>query len=314
MELGLAVIFGLHSVCSICLTLLNKQLAEEIPFPLTIVLFQCLASIPFTLIANARFNQIKTIRTSHLPGALLISVLFISCLASSLLGLKRVHVPMVVVGKNLGPFWTALLETVILKAPLNPRTLFSLLIGVLGSTLYAMGDANSDLEGLFWVGSNALLVAFTSVSEKYVVRNVDQAALGFSLYRNAVAIPLLWILMTVGMENFGGALEAFSKASSFCWSVFAASTVFSAAAGLFIFTLQGRVSATTTQIASLCYKLATTVLSLVVFPQARKDLGWMAVLGYSLSTLSVALYVFLPALPAKRVATKNAGQSPRIKP
>lgn len=30
--------------------------------------------------------------------------------------------------------------------------------------------------GLFWVGSNALLVAFTSVSEKYVVRNVDQAA------------------------------------------------------------------------------------------------------------------------------------------
>ena len=36
MELGLAVIFGLHSVCSICLTLLNKQLAEEIPFPLTI--------------------------------------------------------------------------------------------------------------------------------------------------------------------------------------------------------------------------------------------------------------------------------------
>lgn len=30
--------------------------------------------------------------------------------------------------------------------------------------------------GLFWVGSNALVVAFTSVSEKYVVRNVDQAA------------------------------------------------------------------------------------------------------------------------------------------
>lgn len=57
------------------------------------------------------------------------------------------HVPMVVVGKNLGPFCTALLETLILKAPLNPRTLFALLIGVLGSTLYAMGDANSDVEG-----------------------------------------------------------------------------------------------------------------------------------------------------------------------
>eukprot|EP00438_Fugacium_kawagutii_P025494 Skav224831 [mRNA] locus=scaffold3408:170575:171513:+ [translate_table: standard] len=312
MDVGLALIFGLHSLCSISLTLLNKQLAVEIPFPFTIVLFQCLASIPFTLIANVQFNQIKAIRTSHLPGALLISVLFIACLISSLLGLKHVHVPMVVVGKNMGPFCTALLETLILKAPLNPRTLFSLLIGVLGSTLYAMGDANSDLEGLLLVGSNALLVALTSVCEKYVVRNVDQAALGFSLYRNLGAIPLLWILMTVGMENFGGALEAFSQASGSCWWIFAGSTVFSAAAGLFIFTLQGRVSATTTQIASLCYKLATTVISLLVFPQARKDLGWMAILGYSLSTLSVALYVFLPA---KRVTAPNLkNSSPRVKP
>eukprot|EP00434_Breviolum_minutum_P024540 symbB.v1.2.021675.t1/scaffold1887.1/size97121/2 len=97
--------------------------------------------------------------------------------------------------------------------------------------------------------------------------------------------------------------------------VFAASTIFSAAAGLFIFTLQGRVSATTTQIASLCYKLATTVLSLLVFPQARKDLGWMAILGYSLSTVSVALYAFLPS---KRVANSSGstpkGSSPRIPP
>ena len=110
---------------------------------------------------------------------------------------------------------------------------------------------------------------------------------------------------------------------------FGASTIFSGAAGLFIFTLQGRVSATlpgwseacgtwlvliapvrfdilrTTQIASLCYKLATTVLSLVVFPQAtvkcrsqswvqaRKDLGWLAFVGYGLSTVSVALYACL---------------------
>ena len=42
---------------------------------------------------------------------------------------------------------------------------------------------NNWSPGVLLVGSNALLVAFTSVCEKYVVRNVDQAALGFSLYR-----------------------------------------------------------------------------------------------------------------------------------
>ncbi|CAK9091040.1 unnamed protein product [Durusdinium trenchii] len=168
------IIFALHSVCSISLTLLNKQLAKEIPFPLSIVFFQCVASIGFTMIANVWLAQIKKIQLSHLPGAMLISVLFLSCLTSSLLGLKHVHVPMVVVGKNLGPFCTALLEAVLLKATLNPRTLFSLLLGVIGSTLYAMGDLNSLFQGLFLVGGNALLVALTSVSEKYVVRTVDQ--------------------------------------------------------------------------------------------------------------------------------------------
>ena len=36
------------------------------------------------------------------------------------------------------------------EAPLNPRTLFSLLLGVIGSTLYAMGDLNSERFFLFW--------------------------------------------------------------------------------------------------------------------------------------------------------------------
>ncbi|CAJ1432031.1 unnamed protein product [Effrenium voratum] len=197
MDAALSVIFGLHSVTSVSLTLLNKQLTAEIPFPWTIVLLQCLASVPVTLLANVQFRQIKAIKLSHFPGAMLISTLFVLCLTSSLVGLSRVHIPMVVVGKNLGPFCTALLEALILKAPLNPRTLGSLLLGVVGSTFYAMGDANS--EGVGLVGLNALLVALTSVSEKHVVRTLDQAALGFSLYRrNILAIPLLLATICAG--------------------------------------------------------------------------------------------------------------------
>eukprot|EP00439_Symbiodinium_sp_Y106_P087131 s122_g40.t1 len=129
LDLQLPAIFALHSVTSVSLTLLNKQLSAEIPYPWTIVLLQCLASIPFTLLANARLRQIKAIRWSHFPGGMLVSSLFTLCLTSSLVGLRRVHVPMVVVGKNLGPFCTAILESLLLEVPLNHRTLAALLIG-----------------------------------------------------------------------------------------------------------------------------------------------------------------------------------------
>eukprot|EP00931_Biecheleriopsis_adriatica_P086775 TRINITY_DN61369_c0_g1_i1.p1 TRINITY_DN61369_c0_g1~~TRINITY_DN61369_c0_g1_i1.p1 ORF type:complete len:304 (-),score=52.16 TRINITY_DN61369_c0_g1_i1:122-1033(-) len=290
----LLLTFLCHSVSSISLTLLNKQISKEIPFPLTIVLLQCLASVPFTLLVNVQLRQIRPIRFSHLPGASLLSLLFTLCLTSSLLGLGRVHVPMVVVGKNLGPFCTALLEMVFLQATLKKETLGSLLIGVVGSALYAVGDANTDLVGILLVGFNALLVAVAAVCEKHVVNTLDQAALGFSLYRSALAVPLLCAMLLCGLEDFGAAKSAIAGASSQTLSVLAVSTVFSSAAGLLVFTLQGCVSATTTQIASLVYKLATTLLSFMIFPEARKDIGFLAMLGYGLSTLSVTLYAMAP--------------------
>ena len=201
---------------------------------------------------------------------------------------------MVVVGKNLGPFCTAILEALFLDVPLGTQTLGAMLIGLVGSAVYALDDANSDLEGVGLVGLNAGLVACTAVCEKYVVKTVDQGALGLSLYRNILAVPLLGILLALGVESFPEAMYALAQASKQSLLVLAVSTVFSAAAGLLVFTLQGRVNATTTQIASLCYKLVTTSLSLVLFPEAQKDLGLLAFVGYGLSTVSVAVYAFWP--------------------
>jgi len=54
------------------------------------------------------------------------------------------------------------------------------------------------------------------------------------------------------------------------------------------------VTATSTQVASLCYKLASTVLSFLFFPASRNDVGLVALLGYALSTVSISLYMFSP--------------------
>lgn len=60
--------------------------------------------------------------------------------------------------------------------------------------------------------------------------------------------------------------------------------------GLLLFELQSRVAATSIQVANLCYKVVTTLLSLVLFPESIRDIGAMAVLGYSLSMVGIALY------------------------
>merc|ERR550525_2218543 len=76
------------------------------------------------------------------------------------------------------------------------------------------------------------------------------------------------------------------------WSSMLLTAFFGALSGMLLFHLQSRVTATSTQVASLCYKLASTLLSLVLFPASLNDVGFVAFLGYSLSTASISLYMF----------------------
>jgi len=284
----------------------------EVPHPWMVVLVQCLAAVPLTLLANVRLKLIKPIRTSHLPKASLLAVLFTLCLTSSLLGLARVHVPMVVVGKNLAPFCTGLLEAIVWGDSLSLRSLGALLLGVAGSALYALGDASTEPVGVLIILANSILVAVTAVTEKHVVGTLDQSALGLSLYRNSLALPLLAIAFTVGLDDFTDAGQAVAQASDGCLFALALSSVFSSLAGVLIFTLQGRVRATTTQIAGLCYKLATTLLSLACFPQSRHDIGGVAVLGYALSTFGVTLYIWPHDASHVKIAATLASRGPLL--
>jgi len=199
---------------------------------------------------------------------------------------------MVVVGKNLSPFCTAMLEAAALQEPMRLQTLAPLLLSVSGGVIYAAGDAHAEPLGVFLVLLNAAIGAATSVSEKRVVSKDAQSPLGWSLYRNALALPLLLVLIFFGCDDAGLAARDLAAASTSCWLLLLASASFSTAAGFLIFFLQTKVSATTTQVASLCYKICTTLLSLLLFPESRRDIGLLAFLGYALSTIGIALYIF----------------------
>jgi len=288
----LALVFACHAVTSSTLTLLNKRIAINTTFPWLVVMMQCLGSVVFSIIMDLPFRTIKPVRLVHLPGSLLISCLFTLCLASSISGLRRVHVPMAVVGKNLTPFITAVLETLLLQAPLGGRTLLSLVVGCCGGGIYLAGDANASVQGLLFVLLNAVCVALTCIAEKFVSEKKEQSPLGLCLLRNALAVPFVSLFLLSDPASSRIAWQELKEAGPPTWLGMLLTSAFGAVSGMLLFQLQTQVRATTTQVASLCYKLASTLLSLVVFPASRLDVGWIAFVGYGLSTASISLYVF----------------------
>lgn len=296
MQVGLVLLFCCHACVSVSLTILNKKIMVAFTYPWSTVLIQCCASVAIISIIGSFTNTIGPVRKSHLNSALLVSSLFVLCLISSFYGLQRVHVPMVVVGRNLTPFCTAFLEVLIVKTPLKLDTLAPLVISVTGSIIYAYGDSNTETTGVSYVLLNSAIVAVTCVSEKRVVGKEDQTPLGWSLYRNALAVPFLLVVLLCGLEDTRMAVEALRYGSWETWWLLFISSCFSASAGFMIFKLQTRVSATSTQVANLGYKVVTTIVSLIVFPESRRDIGLLAYVGYLLSFCGIALYVFRDSL------------------
>jgi len=296
----LAVLFACHAVTASSLTLLNKRIAVNVRYPWIVVIIQCIGSSLISILVDIPYGTIRPVRLKHLPGALLVSCLFTLCLVSSISGLRRVHVPMAVVGKNLTPIITALLEAFILGTPLRFHALVSLAVGTCGGVVYLQGDANATSEGLTLVLINAVFVAVTAVSEKVVSSRKEQSPRGLGLLRNALSVPFVAAIIYLeedGVSNAMRALQDLTWETMFCMALTA---VFGSLSGTLLFELQTRVSAATTQVAALGYKLATTLLSFLVFPASRNDVGVTALLGYTLSTIGVALYVFLPQRKAAK--------------
>lgn len=297
----LAFVFACHAVCAISLTLLNKRIAVQIHYPWIVVVIQCAGSVLISIIVDLPYATVRLPRWKQLPGMLLISFLFTMSLVSSISGLRRVHVPMAVVGKNITPFITALLEMLLLSAPVRTQSAMSLTIGIFGGVLYLYGDANASTDGLMFVLLNALCVAVTAISEKVVTQRKEQSPRALGLYRNAFAVPFVAAIIFLDRDGTSKAMQAIAELSGETLGCMALASIFGSLGGTLLFELQTRVSAATTQVAALTYKLATTLLSLLLFPASRKDVGWLALVGYSLSTVSVALYVFLP----QRTKPKN---------
>lgn len=301
----LAFVFSAHALVSISLTLLNKALARSFPFPWLAVVLQCIGCVCITLIVNSWVKDLKPWNHAHLIDAIKLASLFVLCLSSSYYGLQRVHVSMVIVGKNFTPFVVTILECLIFGTSLSAKTVVGIFFSFVGSVLYSLNDNSLEATGLLLVVINAIIVALTCVCEKQIVVRKHQTPFGYSLYRNAFAVPVIAIPFCLQLEDPYAGITALQSSSWWVSFLIFVSSLFGTCAGLVLFELQSRVRATTTQMASLSYKLATTLLSLVFFPESRAAVGYLGWMGYMLSLCGVAIY----ALPVEKLLGLDSGTS-----
>ena len=285
-----ACLFGLYGVVSVSMTLLNKALVDAFPLVLTTILVQNAGAILCSLLLTyLGLQQLKPIRASHFIPAFLNSIWLLAVIWSSMKALQHVSVPLYVLASNSRPLFTAAVELVWSGVRVPATRIFSIFLIVGGACLYAFHDASVSHEGLGYAVSYTLLVAGLSVYENKMMNAIkaEQTPLGVNLYRLVLSTLLIFALLS-HTEDVSMLIAIPTKTGI----VLAASSLLCLSIGVIMFYLQERATATSIQVANVCFKLLATVCSLLFYPAHSASVSFQGWLGYIISTIGFVTYSF----------------------
>jgi len=211
---------------------------------------------------------------------MLSSALLVGICWSNLAGLQYISVPMYVVGRNTVPILTACGESIFLGVNVGISDLVALVVALVGSLLYSLGDDTWDARGVHLALFNAAFVASSTLVEKKLIGVSGRTPVEINAYRCLCSLPMLLPLM-----HFHGEISATAGAP---WLMLFGSCPLAFGIGVASFQLQARVRATSIQTANVAYKVVTTFASLALFPVAVTAVGWT---GYAVSFLGFTLYM-----------------------
>lgn len=303
--------FVVYGVSSIGMTLLNKSLAINFPFPFLVLAIQNVVTVGFTFVAD-RLGTLSMNRwqISHLIATIPAATLYVVVLYTSLMGLGMVSIPLLVVCRNLMPLTTAIGEMIFLGEKFPMDQLGSLFVVFLGAVLYTVNDSTFSFSGVGVVLLNMVLTAGLTLVEKQLSSKCggEQTPTGIRCYRDLLSIPM-FLVLAVMHSNFG-THKLHLDMNTFL--VLVISCVFSFSIGLGYYTLQKLVAATSIVVANIVYKLLTSFVSFVFFPVRVDPLGW---LGMTVGFAGIAWYSWLrqrpkaPVLPVTQSQSLNSAKS-----
>ena len=281
----LVIYFSISGLSSILLLIVNKTLSSSFPFPLATVVIQNVCALLCTIAyALMRPGFVSPVRFRHFLPSFPGSILFVLVLLLSNASLGYVSLPVFVVANNLRPLSTAAIEFAYSGACISGKRASSLVGIALGAIVTALSISDREFKGLTMAAINTPLVSLLNVIDGRFMRSVkhEQTPAGINLYRLITSLVLLG-----GVALFEEKSPELTDLDIASVKLLLMSGITCTFAGVSLFELQTRTSATSIQVANVGFKIITTVVSLFTHGEYPSIAGWA---GYAVSTAGVLLY------------------------
>jgi len=282
--------FLIQGISSISLTIFNKSLSQQYPYPAVIIAIQNLFSVPLFLIAAYyKVLPMNRIAIEHWLFSIPTTICYVVLLWTSIEGLSVVSVALVVIMRNLVPLATGLIENIFFDLKLTLRSYISLAAIFVGSVFYSLTDTTLSPYGLQWLLLNTLCSVLIPIVEKrYLVSKLkDQTPAGINFYRNALSVPmLLFIAFLRGQLSYS--LIDYVDLGYYTHAMIFGSCLTGFSIGLAYYFLLKLTSNTSIAIANTFYKLLTLVASFLFW---GVQFHYIGSLGIILSFSGITSYV-----------------------
>ncbi|TIA82457.1 hypothetical protein E3P94_01605 [Wallemia ichthyophaga] len=169
---------GLYLMFNLALTLFNKAVLDDLPYPYTLTAVHAASNVIGCTIARlyGLYTPAK-LSTTEIVILIFFSTLYTINIAVSNLSLSLVTVPVHQIIRSLGPLFTMALAVPILGSKFSIPKLVSLLPVIAGIALTTYGEISFTALGLFLTFAGTILAAF-----KTVVTNLMQTGQRFQMH------------------------------------------------------------------------------------------------------------------------------------
>ena len=182
------------AVCSVSMTLVNHEVAQQSEAPLVLTLIQMVAAVIFAILTGrAQFGA------GAVTWAATVPILFTTMLATSMMAFLYVSVGAFVVVRNLGPIITLVIEAIVTRGRSESvrctlKSVASTATIALGVYIYEVNDIKFSLVGLLILFVNLISAVVERLVERHLLHGegkVDVSHMGLVVISNGVGAVLL---------------------------------------------------------------------------------------------------------------------------
>ncbi|KAJ9466821.1 GDP-mannose transporter [Diplonema papillatum] len=213
-----------YCVCSVSMIILNKLVLDSkgFHFPFVVLFFQNASATAFVVTLRLLgIIEYPGLERSIVRRWLPLIVLFTGMLATSLMALQTMSVPLFTLIKSLAIISTAIGDHFLFGHVFNRVMVFAFFLMSLGSLLGAKNDAWSTQSGVAWAFFNVLCTSGYQLYMKGVLNDLKSTMgkWGPVYYNNILSLPPLLLPVVLSYDEWSNKLEALNDFASICYVI-----------------------------------------------------------------------------------------------